>query len=360
MSCRQSFEIDLGAFLAEPRSAEFSGFRDHYPYCEACSAEIHAWTELHSELGAAGNARHPEPEDLLRLAESPRTLSSQERTRIENHLRRCDSCRDELTSLQGFEFPTPEARRTPSDPARRRPFGEWLASIRRLLWNPILAYTIAALVIVPTLYTQLARKDGVRGNPTLEVVALDQAVARREAAARPVDDAAGPRADAAVVADDTAGFRDSARPRTLAAEDDLRAEGEVAGKLQSGAARVPTEGPAAFKAVAPRPQAAAEVAPGPQTVLVLTPDASPEVALRGIGSAGLTLRVPRSPSASEPEDVAVHVLSPTGRRELVDYVSAAGSMLEVEVPKGWLTTGRHRVELRSDAGVVQLEFRVSD
>ena len=52
MSCARAFDIDLAGYLDAPRAAEFDAFRRHYPRCEACSAEVRAWTELAEEMGS--------------------------------------------------------------------------------------------------------------------------------------------------------------------------------------------------------------------------------------------------------------------------------------------------------------------
>ena len=54
MACRQATEIDLAVFLLEPGGPEWTEFRTHYPQCQACAAEVRAWTELQSMLVEAG------------------------------------------------------------------------------------------------------------------------------------------------------------------------------------------------------------------------------------------------------------------------------------------------------------------
>ena len=104
VSCQQTQEIDLMSFLADARSNEFAGFRQHYPTCAECSAEVRAWTELHLLLDATGGAGHPAEAQLLRFEDSSQALPAAERRAIEAHLETCSSCADELRSLRGFAF----------------------------------------------------------------------------------------------------------------------------------------------------------------------------------------------------------------------------------------------------------------
>ena len=61
MTCGKAFEVDLAAFLLEPRSGEWDAFRAHYPSCPECAAEVAAWTTLGTQLGSS----HPTPDALL-------------------------------------------------------------------------------------------------------------------------------------------------------------------------------------------------------------------------------------------------------------------------------------------------------
>ncbi|MBW2373040.1 MAG: zf-HC2 domain-containing protein, partial [Deltaproteobacteria bacterium] len=140
MSCRRAYDIDLADFLAEPRAERFAEFRDHYPRCAACSAEVRAWTEVDGLLRPASDA-HPEPEILLRYADD--VLAPAERSGLAAHLEQCAACRDELTALTGFE----PARAGAAQPTRARP--SLLDSLRRLLFHPGFAYALLLLVAAP-------------------------------------------------------------------------------------------------------------------------------------------------------------------------------------------------------------------
>jgi len=149
MICRRAFEIDLGGFLEDPRADAFADFRDHYPRCPDCSAEVGAWTELEVELRARNDARHPGPEQLARF---PEGLDARERIGVERHLVECAACRDELRALEAF---VPES--LPGAGTQRRAKGGgrlrhgW-AALGRLAWSPGFAYAALAAVLLPTIY----------------------------------------------------------------------------------------------------------------------------------------------------------------------------------------------------------------
>jgi hypothetical protein len=98
MSCRRAFEVDVPAFVLDPRDPAWDEFRAHYPRCAACAAEVAAWTALQPTLAE----RHPEPEDLLRWNDTPDALGPDARAAIARHVERCASCRDELRALGAF------------------------------------------------------------------------------------------------------------------------------------------------------------------------------------------------------------------------------------------------------------------
>lgn len=97
MTCRRAYELDLLAFLSDPRNAAWDDFRSHYPRCADCAPEVAAWTALHATLD-----RHPEPAELLRWNDGPSALATAEQVRVARHVERCASCRDELRALGRF------------------------------------------------------------------------------------------------------------------------------------------------------------------------------------------------------------------------------------------------------------------
>ncbi len=167
MSCLKAFEIDLPGFLARPREDEFASFRDHYPRCSECSAEVRAWTELDDRLrrpvgfgvgfavgfdtesGAAAVAQHPSAGILAGYEADPGALGATERRGLERHLTECPSCRDELRALGRFspESLVPRPATAPRRPGSR--LGPWLASLGRLAWHPAVAYAVLILLMLP-------------------------------------------------------------------------------------------------------------------------------------------------------------------------------------------------------------------
>ena len=173
MGCRKAFEVDLPAFLAEATRPEFAEFREHYPQCRDCSAEVRAWTEVHLLLvaGGPGADAHPTEERLLQFEENPEALPAAPRKSIEEHLARCRSCTDELATLRAMDLASLEAavggaergpvapepaewraerrerapeavRRRPSAPARL------LSCVRGLALHPAFAYALVLLVLL--------------------------------------------------------------------------------------------------------------------------------------------------------------------------------------------------------------------
>lgn len=98
MTCRRAFELDVPAFVVDPRDPAWDDFRAHYPHCADCAAEVATWTALQASLAE----RHPEPEELLRWNDMPDMLAAEARDAIARHVAGCAPCRDELRALGGF------------------------------------------------------------------------------------------------------------------------------------------------------------------------------------------------------------------------------------------------------------------
>lgn len=105
MSCRKAFETDLAEFTLEPSATAFEDFRQHVTDCAECTAEVSVWAELRRQL-ASGLRQppqsHPSEERLLRFGDGE--ASQVERCLVERHLKQCPTCRDELRSLERFDF----------------------------------------------------------------------------------------------------------------------------------------------------------------------------------------------------------------------------------------------------------------
>ncbi len=143
MSCRRAFDVDLAAYLVEPRAAAWDDFREHWPRCADCAAEVAAWTALQARLGSAG---HPDPERLLRWADGDDGLPPAERLALARHVEACPTCTDELRALARFDVaPHVEERPVAAAPTPRR------SMLRRVLWNPAVAYALLLVALAPSL-----------------------------------------------------------------------------------------------------------------------------------------------------------------------------------------------------------------
>jgi len=144
MECRRAFEIDLGAYLRDPRARVWDDFRAHYPRCAACAAEVHAHTEVALLLAP----EHPDPERLLRFEDAPASLAATERAAITTHLAGCLPCRDELSALRRF---APVLEEAPAAAAPRRAVVErrrWLPAFGEWLWQPAVAWAAVLMLVV--------------------------------------------------------------------------------------------------------------------------------------------------------------------------------------------------------------------
>ncbi len=415
MTCRRTSEIDLTGFLDHPRRPEFAEFREHYPRCRDCSAEVRAWTELRGALRSGLPAAHPDPEQLARYDGAPGRLAPAERRALEAHLATCAACRDELRALGSFS-PATRASAAPAREAAPSRVGGWLAAPRRLLWHPALAYALLAAFVAPTLYRQVAGPP-----PVVEQPAEATALAKAERARRMEEEAlaAGERqipgeiAPAYGLAPAPAAPSASTPERTLSAEaprapvpepkataappraaapypraaarprpaPELRIPRDRAPEF--GAAR---EAPSAeadretattrFEAAAPVPMAAAvapeldaeeveqegfaedavaEMAVARATALALRAGEIPTVsAASALAGLRLSVIVPE-PGAGE---IEIRVVAPGGGRELRERHPADADAVTIEVPPAWLVPGRYEVSTRRlGAGLVRSEAR---
>lgn len=369
MSCRRAFDLDLAAYLVEPRREEFAGFRGHYPRCPDCAAEVRTWTELQARLGGGAAPAHPAPRRLLDF-EAER-LPAEERLRVSAHLERCVSCRDELAALRGFD---PASSRAPSAAAPAGPLralAGLLDALRRVLWHPAFAYAVALVVTAPALYlwTAPAEPPLVPGSARVE---------KQEAPAR------APVAGEAVLGDEGSAEAPRAQERSPAPalqKRDVPARGLVSGGAPSAGAPAPPTPAWRARASAeeaeppreplPRPEAlrpaersfagdaevdAAAVAPlralgHAQAAAPELPEGrAPAALLEDLGGGVFALRVPVDPAARE---VEIRLVSPDGQRELVERFAGGALQVELRVPAGWLEPGTQRVE-RHMAGRTQV------
>jgi hypothetical protein len=107
VDCNHASEVDLAAVLTEPHSPEGEEFRQHYPQCEQCSAEVAKWQKLEQVLRVAGKATpvtHPTEEALLQFQQNAERLSLEERRAIQEHLQTCRVCKAGLSQVTSFDF----------------------------------------------------------------------------------------------------------------------------------------------------------------------------------------------------------------------------------------------------------------
>ncbi len=414
MTCSRSQQIDLLGFLEAPRRPDFDDFRDHYPRCAACAAEVRAWTELQLELRAQRpGALHPEPEMLLAYAEARDGIATPERNALATHLQGCPTCRDELRALGAW---------SPDVVPVRSPWRRVLASLTRVTWHPAFAYALVGLLLFPVLYrafspavdpagelaarTETARAPRAVAPAPAEVPAPlgatggalpSETLARAEpaeafrpsgaSAPEPTESEAvapsGPPA-ARVLADQAEGglrqrqqeVRYAAKSAGVepsideaAAEPSLAAaEGAQERAVSGEAGRANLQAaPLVVRSVSP-PQAGADRgadsalrAPAAPTPAVLLDAVRPVRLEPRRSAAGLTLRLPLpEPADSDGADVSLELAEAAGPRALRASLrlEAGASAVEVDVPPLWLVPGQYRVSVRETRGRFAADFRI--
>lgn len=359
MSCRRAFEIDLLAYLAEPREAEFADFRDHYPRCADCSAELAAWTELDARLHGGG--AHPEVEEIAAFAQAPNEMDASARGLLEAHVRGCASCRDELHGLRAFD-----ARGFAAAPAEEiRPEAPSLGvRLRRLLWHPAFAYGLLLLVAAPTVFW-LLRPLEESGSLAPTAVFSDHAPAEAEDRAAAQEMIEGKPKVAGKAAPAPAPATVVQRRERADALSESAPEAESAPALES-AARMKSAAEPAPAAEGPHGAMAMRGAGGLMAAdsaalrenlaaaneLTLTRGARPTIGLRNLPDAGLRLGVPADGRSGR---LDLRVIAPDGReRREQPAVDADAAWLVL--PRDWLVPGVYRVERSGD--LPPLEFAV--
>jgi hypothetical protein len=374
MSCRRAYDIDLTVFLANPRDAAHADFRDHYPRCAACSAEVRAWTEVEGLLRAA--EAHPAPEKLLALEEDRDGLAPVERAALEEHVAQCASCHDELAALRGFE---PQA--VAAAPARGSSLGALLAGLRGLLVQPAFAYALALLFAAPTVYRLVtSESDLLRQAPLENAAPSEPATELREeqmvprAAVKPTQEVERKDAPAAAAelermrparAKASAVLRDEAEhdapvpesvPLAPLKKEPLRAlgyaarEGVAAPVEVRSAENAPPEAQAAESALAESFTAdvsrSADAAPASDDLKARrqAPAAPPHPVLTPAGPNLYRLRVPLEPDMRE---VEIRVSPPGDGRLLAEHFRGAAGEVTLDIPAAWIVPGTWRIERRA-------------
>jgi hypothetical protein len=377
MTCRRAFEIDLAGFLRDPGSAEFAGFRAHYPRCADCSAEVRIWTELHLQLqsgGAVAEAFHPAEELLLQFEERPDALDAAQRATVERHLAQCRSCRDELRVLRSFEFGNLE-RPAPVRAQRwRQRIADVPSWIRGVVLHPAFAYALVLLLLYPTAVKHLAppeslpRSPAVRGagEPESEVAApaTEQVAKRAEASGERAADYGAEVTTAANLQGERSALRSSDAAAARAALPQAVPEPAGASK-GAGDARGATLGSIGGRARAqraewpvltlqPETETGQGQIPAPRRELpgstrhALEAERLPAATVAGESIVGgLVLRVPVQTGTAAGTALEVRVFDPGGRREIRERRTAGKTpYCNVRVPAAWLSPGRYQVELR--------------
>ena len=170
-NCHKADEVDLAAVLTEPQNPEWEAFRQHYPQCEACSAEVYQWTNLENILRTMGKeipATHPSEERLEQFQQNPGSLAPQEQHAIQQHLQACPACKEELS----FDFSPiqrwideekPAQAVVPERPTLREVLMDQLArllgAVRSLVLHPAFAYGIVLILGIRVAFDSLPRPE---------------------------------------------------------------------------------------------------------------------------------------------------------------------------------------------------------
>jgi hypothetical protein len=326
MACRKAFDLDLVACLLDAGRPEWAEFRDHYPRCADCAAEVRTWTELQASLAAP----HPAPDELLKFEQRSKDLAPAAHERIGAHVATCRSCRDELRALRAFDPRALEAAPAPA-PAKRR----WWRSLGGIVLHPAFAYGVALALLYPALAPYVDRllasrwTVGEPGAPMAPRVAIDT-TPRRE-----------PRADE--------GRRERGDAAPIPPPSQHEAVSEAFAPASAATAQAPADraygaGLVAKEAAVPTPEAAAPSIEEAR-VIVLTPNR--EIAVpRSERDLLLRLAPPRSQPAIPAGLAWLRVRDVAGRREIREQqFGSPGSSAELRVPADWLAPGSYRADL---------------
>jgi hypothetical protein len=317
MTCRKAFDLDLVACLLDAARPEWSEFREHYPRCPECAAEVRTWTELQSTLAPP----HPAPEDLIRFEARANDMQPEARRAVAAHIATCRSCRDELRALHAFDPGTVAAASAPAAARTRR----WWSPVRLVL-HPAFAYGVALALafplLAPRLLPLLERESDLRVAP---------------APPREVQLAVRQRSEDKLIGLG-ASEQGAAAPARDAAPNALR---------DAPPAPLPASEPNALAKSAPAQlEARANLAASDESpVVVLTPDR--EIVLH-VPAQGLVLRLapPRSQPALPAGLAWLRIRDAAGRRELREQqFGSPGSNAEIRIPAGWLEPGGYRADL---------------
>jgi len=363
MSCRKAYELDLAGFLADPTGAVWAPFRDHYPRCDACAAEVRAWTDLHLALGRDA---HPAPEDLVRFVDEPAAVAPPTRHAIAEHLAACAACRDEAHALRTLD-PLAEPRPTRAATASRRAGG----ALARVLWHPGFAYAVAVAIGLYPLLTGRVAPPSLRSNEKKTT----------STAAKPATPPAAPPAVATQPAPSPPATR--AEPLDVEMNDLMKQQtphaAAPAGAPVEGDARAKTRELAAASANEPEPRrrdearqesavkdsatkddgaaAMAETARGAVAPpeIVVSPDKETAASIAA-GGGDVLVRVA---GVTHPV-MAIVVVDDSGGRYLREKRTGERWAV-IRLPSRWLTPGLYRIEVvpvDADGSIVRADLRI--
>ncbi len=383
MACRRSQDIDLPAFLADPRQEGFAEFRRHYPGCPDCSAELRVWTELHEALAA----QHPEPERLARYGD----LEAVERAAIDRHAARCAGCREELAMLAAFDpaMVVSEALVRPRAPSLLERLRASLAPVGRVVWHPAFAYGLLGVILLPLVLRLATSPSAPMGDqlfaaadraapdparlamPEAEQVAPEPVFAAEQVVPEPpAAPSPGPVAESRPI--EPSPFEARERRADLQAASSDPQPGADAESLARRAAVVPAEPRARAKVVPGEPPAGSPVAGLRQTPSfsqeprdppdVLRLDTWRTVERRWPGETeALRILVPLADTAEGDEAwIEIRDLDRDRKRRERVALPARGEeerVVEVRLPGAWLQPGSYRVELEG-VDAPALRFRL--
>ncbi len=156
---------------------EKSKVEEHLRECPKCQKELEETKWLSSgvkELGKVYASLHIEPEKLVIFAEEPKSLNPDEITFIEKHLSSCSECHEELQTLKraNLELEAQE-RIKKTKPAKE--VSVWEKTTAGLSWlvrKPALAYFIILLLAYPAARWLL--RPSQSGMPPIPIVSSEK------------------------------------------------------------------------------------------------------------------------------------------------------------------------------------------
>lgn len=162
--CQRASDIELVNFLDEPGSTVGDEFRQHSLQCADCTTAMAQWGQLDTLLKAFGKTvadAHLTVEQLTQYQRAPQRLPEENRQTIDQHLRHCSDCSEELASLKSFIFTQVQDKTV----ARREiptiweqvqaAYSRFSDMIPQFFLRPAFAYAVALLVSIPTIYSSL-------------------------------------------------------------------------------------------------------------------------------------------------------------------------------------------------------------